>query len=130
MDDYTHGYLEWHEIPCVSRIDGLDPKHLGLRIRQAREHLSLSQEDLAAAVGKDQGAVSEYENGRRKLAVTDLPRFATVLEVPLSYFFEEEAPVYELDEAMLTISMICQVPKRGVRLSTILRIFSRTLRGT
>jgi transcriptional regulator with XRE-family HTH domain len=61
----------------------------------------LSQEELAAAVSKDQKAISEYENGRRKLAVTDLPKLATVLQVPISYFFEEDTDTHDLDEALL-----------------------------
>ncbi len=80
----------------------LDPKLLGWRIRQAREQLRLSQEELAALVSKDQRAVSEYENGRRKLPVTDLPLFAHVLKVPITYFFEGESITHELDDAMLS----------------------------
>jgi transcriptional regulator with XRE-family HTH domain len=79
----------------------LDTKLLGLRIRQARERRGISQEALAEAVGKDQRAISEYENGKRKLSVVDLPAFATVLEVPLMYFFEEEPSLSELDAALL-----------------------------
>ncbi len=79
----------------------MDPKWFGWRIRQAREHKGMSQEDLAAAVSKDQGAISEYESGKRKLAATDLPLFATVLEVPLMYFFEPETDLHDSDAALL-----------------------------
>ena len=65
----------------------MDPKILGERIREARERAGISQEDLAVAVGKDQRAISEYENGKRKLSVTDLPMFARTLRVPLLYFY-------------------------------------------
>ena len=79
----------------------LDPKLLGVRIRQARERLGLSQDELAAAVHKDQRAISEYENGKRKLSVTDLPDFAEVLEVSVLYFYEGAATRSDLDEALL-----------------------------
>lgn len=79
----------------------VDSKQLGYRIRQAREQRGLSQEEFAAAVAKDQGAISDYENGKRKLAAIDLPVFATVLEVPLLYFFEHDADVRNLDEVLL-----------------------------
>src|SRR5258708_33333599 len=79
----------------------LDPKILGVRIRLARERLGLSQDELAVAVHKDQRAISEYENGKRKLAVTDLPDFARVLDVSGLYFYEGEASRNDLDEALL-----------------------------
>jgi len=70
-------------------------------MRQARERLRMSQEDLAEAVGKDQRSISEYEMGKRRLGVTDLPALASALEVPFVYFFEEEANSRSLDEALL-----------------------------
>jgi transcriptional regulator with XRE-family HTH domain len=106
----------------------LDAKWLGFRIRQARERRGLSQEELAVAVTKDQRAISEYENGKRKLAVTDLPVFATVLEVPLMYFFEEEAEVFQDDDLLL--NYFHQLPSSEARQAAldILRIFSATIR--
>lgn len=107
----------------------MEAKYLGLRIRQARERLNMSQEDLAAAIGKDQGAISEYENGRRKLAAMELPALATALEVPLSYFFEQDEQVYELDEALL--NYFHQLPNSEARRAAldIVRIFSSTLQS-
>lgn len=106
----------------------MDAKWLGFRIRQARERRGLSQEELAVAVTKDQRAISEYENGKRKLAVTDLPVFATVLEVPLMYFFEEEAEVFQDDDLLL--NYFHQLPSSEARQAAldILRIFSATIR--
>jgi transcriptional regulator with XRE-family HTH domain len=78
----------------------LNPKQFGLRIRHARERLNLSQEELAGLIGKNQRSISEYENGAQRLAVTDLPRLAEALQVPLLYFFEEEG-ADELDSVLL-----------------------------
>lgn len=102
----------------------LNSKQLGLRIRQAREHLRMSQEDLAAAVSKDQKAISEYENGRRKLAVTDLPALAVVLRVPVSYFFEETPHSPDLDEAMLHYFHQLPSPADQQALIEVLRILT------
>lgn len=74
---------------------------IGARIRQAREHISLSQEDFAVAVGKDQRAISEYENGKRKIAAADLENFGHILLVPVSYFFDGELKLDSLDQLML-----------------------------
>lgn len=41
-----------------------DPHALGLRIRRARERKLMSQDDLAAAIGKSRSAVNAWENGR------------------------------------------------------------------
>jgi transcriptional regulator with XRE-family HTH domain len=80
----------------------VEPELLGVRIRLARERLGMSQGDLADMVSKDQRAISEYENGRRKLAATDLVRFAEVLHVPLLFFFEGALTEGDLDREALT----------------------------
>ena len=79
----------------------MDPKTLGLRIRQAREQRGLSQEELAALIKRDQRAVSEYEHGKRRLSVTDLPRVAQALDVPILYFFEGDVTATDQDRMVL-----------------------------
>src|SRR5262245_28172600 len=86
--------LDWN-------IVSVDQAELGLRIRRARERVGMSQEALAEAVARDQKAVSEYENGKRKLPATELPAFARVLGVPVSYFFEGDFEIDDLDQLML-----------------------------
>lgn len=82
-------------------IQPLNQFELGIRIRRARERISMSQEALAEAVKRDQKAVSEYENGKRKLPATELPIFAQALGVPASYFLEGEFSVDDLDQLLL-----------------------------
>jgi transcriptional regulator with XRE-family HTH domain len=74
---------------------------LGQRIRQAREQHGLSQGELADLLYKDQASISEYENGKRKLPITDLPLLAHVLQVPVTYFFGEEITPNDLDKLLL-----------------------------
>ena len=74
---------------------------LGQRIRHARERLGMSQEAFASAVERDQKAVSEYENGKRKLPATELPVFASVLGVSISYFYEGNFQIDDLDQLIL-----------------------------
>jgi transcriptional regulator with XRE-family HTH domain len=101
---------------------------IGTRIRQAREKLRLSQEELAAAVSKDQRAISEYENGKRKLSAADLPSFSKVLGVPLSYFYEGEITTDELDRLLL--DEFQQLPNVEAKQAVIeiIRIFSSTIK--
>ena len=80
----------------------MDDQVLGERIRQARRMRHMTQEELAEAVGKDQKAVSLHENGRRSVSALDLLRFAEVLQMPITYFYEGEAEsADELDSDML-----------------------------
>jgi len=65
-------------------------KQLGQRIKEARERLALSQEDLAHKWGKQQYQVSEYERGKRRIYAHDLPQLADVLQVQISYFFDDK----------------------------------------
>ena len=79
----------------------MDSKLLGSRIRQARERLGISQEEFAALAARDQGAISEYENGKRRVSAIDLPNFAKILNVSLLYFFEGDINLNDLDHAMV-----------------------------
>jgi transcriptional regulator with XRE-family HTH domain len=77
---------------------------LGQRIRQAREQLGLSQEDLAHEWGKKQYQISEYENGKRRIYAHDLPQLANSLHVEVSYFFQNEinqTDTHLLEETLL-----------------------------
>jgi transcriptional regulator with XRE-family HTH domain len=85
----------------IQNVAFVNPIELGQRIRHARERIGMSQEALADAVERDQKAVSEYENGKRKLPATELPTFASVLGIPVSYFFEGEFQVDDLDQLLL-----------------------------
>lgn len=79
----------------------MDQAELGLRIRRARERIGMSQETLAEAVKRDQKAVSEYENGKRKLPATEIPLYASVLGVPITYFYEGDFQADDLDQLLL-----------------------------
>lgn len=76
-------------------------KWLGRRIRDAREQRGLSQEEFADLISRDQRAVSQYETGKRRIAVTDLPTFAQALGMPITYFFQDDLEPDDLDLALL-----------------------------
>lgn len=80
----------------------MDAATFGARIREARERLGISQDELAERLQRKQNSISEYENGNRRMFVTDLPALAQALGVPISYFFEGELDKDELDEAILS----------------------------
>lgn len=79
----------------------MDLEAFGQRLRQARERVGISQEELARLMGKDQTAISEYERGKRKVTITDLPTLANILKVSIGYFFEGELTADDYDRALL-----------------------------
>lgn len=61
---------------------------LGFRIRQRRQQLSMSMQQLGAAIGCTYQQVQKYESGKNAIKASLLPTFVTALDVPLTWFFE------------------------------------------
>jgi len=66
--------------------------HVGQRLRLRRTLLGMSQEKLAEAVGLTFQQVQKYERGVNRMGSSRLFEFSRVLDVPISYFFEEMTP--------------------------------------
>lgn len=62
--------------------------HVGLRVRQRRALLGMSQTALANAVGLTFQQIQKYERGTNRASAGRLFEFSLVLDVPVSYFFE------------------------------------------
>src|SRR5215467_7432999 len=63
--------------------------HVGARMRQRRTLLGMSQEKLGTAVGLTFQQIQKYERGTHRIGSSRLYEFAKVLDVPISYFFDE-----------------------------------------
>jgi transcriptional regulator with XRE-family HTH domain len=63
--------------------------HVGARIRLRRTLLGISQSALAEAIGLTFQQVQKYEKGMNRVSSSRLYDLARILDVPLSYFFEE-----------------------------------------
>src|SRR5215471_81556 len=63
--------------------------HVGARMRQRRTLLGMSQEKLGTAVGLTFQQIQKYERGSNRIGASRLFEFAKVLDVPVSYFFNE-----------------------------------------
>lgn len=61
---------------------------VGNRIRQRRALLGMSQTALGKAVGLTFQQIQKYERGANRASASKLYEFATVLDVPVSFFFE------------------------------------------
>lgn len=66
--------------------------HVGSRVRLRRTLLGLSQEKLADAIGLTFQQVQKYERGANRIGASRLYELSNVLDVPVSFFFEEMAP--------------------------------------
>lgn len=65
-------------------------KLIGSRIRQAREALGYSQEELGQLLGYSATAIYYFENGIRKVKIEDLKKIAEILGRAIEYFLQEE----------------------------------------
>ena len=63
--------------------------HVGARVRQRRTLLAMSQTKLGDAVGLTFQQIQKYERGSNRIGSSRLYEFAKVLDVPVSYFFDE-----------------------------------------
>src|SRR5712671_7409467 len=63
--------------------------HVGARMRQRRTLLGMSQTKLGDAVGLTFQQIQKYERGSNRVSSSRLFEFAKVLDVPVSYFFDE-----------------------------------------
>ncbi len=61
-------------------------KKIGQRIRNVRLEQGIKQKDLARRIGISQGALTNFELGRRKISLEWMLKIARALEVPVGYF--------------------------------------------
>jgi transcriptional regulator with XRE-family HTH domain len=58
-------------------------------LRQIRQDAGLTQEGLAAKLGRPQSFVSKYESGERRLDVLELRSVCKALKMPLGNFVQK-----------------------------------------
>jgi transcriptional regulator with XRE-family HTH domain len=63
-------------------------KHVGSRVRMRRMMLSMSQEKLGDALGLTFQQVQKYEKGTNRIGASRLQQISSILQVPISFFFE------------------------------------------
>lgn len=73
----------------VAKVD--DRKTLGERLRESREYLGFSQEEVAAFLDVSRSALSLMETGQRKVDALELKKLAGLYKRPIGYFTGEEA---------------------------------------
>ncbi|MDP2732393.1 MAG: helix-turn-helix domain-containing protein [Hoeflea sp.] len=63
--------------------------HVGSRVRLRRTMLGMSQEKLGEALGITFQQIQKYEKGTNRVGASRLQNISTVLNVPVSFFFED-----------------------------------------
>ncbi len=63
--------------------------HVGSRIRLRRNLLGMSQEKLGENLGITFQQIQKYEKGTNRVGASRLQAIATILGVPVSFFFED-----------------------------------------
>src|SRR5438093_7701399 len=67
-----------------------DRKELGERLRDAREYLGFSQDQVATFLGISRSALSLMETGQRKVEALELKKLAGLYKRTVGYFTGEE----------------------------------------
>lgn len=65
-------------------------KKIGLRIREYRTNLKLTQEALAFKAEIDKTYINEVENGKRNISVINLEKIICALDATVRDFFNSE----------------------------------------
>lgn len=63
--------------------------HVGSRVRLRRMMLGMSQEKLGESLGITFQQIQKYEKGTNRVGASRLQHIATILKVPVSFFFED-----------------------------------------
>ncbi len=73
------------EVLAIHPID----RHVGSRLRMRRNMVGISQDELGKAVGITFQQIQKYERGTNRIGSSRLYEIAKVLNVPVSFFFEQ-----------------------------------------
>ncbi|HEY7821013.1 MAG TPA: helix-turn-helix transcriptional regulator [Vicinamibacteria bacterium] len=75
-------------------------RKIGQRIRKVRLEQGIKQKDLARKIGISQGALTNFELGRRKISLEWMLKIARALEVPVAYFMGAVEEVGEAENGL------------------------------
>lgn len=70
------------------RTEDLD-RVIGLRLRQARNDMNMSQDKLGKGLGITFQQVQKYEKGVNRVSASTLAQIAAMLNKPITYFYDE-----------------------------------------
>ncbi len=63
---------------------------IGTRIKECREKLGMTQEDLAALLGVSKGAIGNYESGNGYPKIENMTKLFKILQTDANFLFQDE----------------------------------------
>ena len=79
--------------------------HVGARVRLRRTLLGISQERLGDAVGLTFQQIQKYERGANRIGASRIYELSRILDVPVSFFFEDMPDELETHEGRFTAGL-------------------------
>ncbi|NOR52764.1 MAG: DUF4065 domain-containing protein [Candidatus Aminicenantes bacterium] len=93
-------------------------KKLGQKIKNIREHLGLSQYKISELLGINRVAVSQIENGARKITAAEIAKLSTIFNIPSDILLDLEKDIeVVLESQKLTV----QKEHKEIRISVPLK---------
>jgi len=110
------------------RSDGREQRiELGKKLRDARNYVGFTQDEVASVLGIPRTSLSELEAGRRRVDVQELSRLSKLYRQSVGYFLDED------DEASKLPVDVMHLARQAVDLSDQdrdeLKRFAAYLRG-
>ncbi|MBI5400412.1 helix-turn-helix domain-containing protein [Candidatus Saganbacteria bacterium] len=78
---------------------------IGQQIKKARQEHDVGQKVLASMLGYTAATISQYENGKRCILLTDLEKIATMLNRPLTFFLTPGGGIKDKNKKGLNVSL-------------------------
>jgi transcriptional regulator with XRE-family HTH domain len=86
--------------PAPIRDDEQEWRALGERLRESREFLGLSQQDVAQLLKLTRPAVTNIETGKRKVSTLELREFARLYRKPYDWLIGESSDSAPAEDAL------------------------------
>jgi transcriptional regulator with XRE-family HTH domain len=77
-----------------------DRQRVGARLREAREYLGLSQDEVAKVLDVPRTAISLIETGQRRVDAIELGKLAEIYQRPVGFFTGEPAAPVAVPETV------------------------------
>lgn len=78
--------------------------HVGVRLKQRRAMIGLTQEKLGEQLGVTFQQIQKYEKGANRIGASRLQEIAQILDVPVSYFFDDTDLINGLGRAPASVA--------------------------
>lgn len=105
---------------AISDDDRIFLAQLGIRITRLRKEQGVTQVQLAEQLGVSQQTVTAYENGKRRVPISHLPRLAALLNTSIEELLGEEpkpnkrGPAPKLQQQLEQLSLLPKAKQRFV----------------